>query len=410
MRKTWYAAALLLGALCTIWLFAACGSTTAPVPKPAPLDEGVHSSDTIVAARAFGVHDARIAKLLVPADPAKLALQKDADVKRGFDAARASYGFRSGDSSAVALRMPATASGVIVAGASKDPRFQIQLTPSAAVETAQAEVRDGIIVYKDGYADTDVIASAGRGAAELLYLLKTEAAPHSYAWKVKLPEGVAKVESRNDGIWFLDGAGDLVVHVPEPYAVDAVGTKRTALLEWDSAAREMRVTLTSDAGLVYPILLDPTFETEVWVELQNPPPSRGHQMIYDDARQRLVMFGGTIPLNETWIWDGLTWRKRSSGRGEAPVPQTTVSAILVQLPQRLTAPLGNQLIRKTAKASGPQSTDASRGMPSENPSCSLALWVVTASRVDRHGCSRMSVGNWLLATSQFRPRCAPIIP
>jgi hypothetical protein len=308
MLKRHYRAPLLL-ALCTILAFAGC---SAQIPAPAAELSSVRAADPLIAARAYGVHDARIGRLLAPVQVGG----GSADTARGFDQSRVSYGYRKADSSAVALRMPAMAS---------DARYQIQFTPLGALPASAAEVREGIVTYREGYTDTDVLASVGRGAGELLYLLRSQAAPRTYAWKVQLPDGVAKVESRNDGIWFLDSAGDLVVHVPEPYAVDAVGIKRTALLEWDDASREMRVSLTSDTGLTYPILLDPTFETEVWVELQSPPPHSSAQLLHDPVRKRTVLFGGTIPVNETWLWDGLNWQKRLAGRGEAQVPRDAVA-------------------------------------------------------------------------------------
>jgi hypothetical protein len=50
-----------------------------------------------------------------------------------------------------------------------------------------------------------------------------------------------------------------------------------------------------------------------WV-LQSPtnsPLARdSHAMAYDDARQRIVLFGGHhefVYLNDTWLWDGTNW-------------------------------------------------------------------------------------------------------
>jgi hypothetical protein len=278
-------------------LLALVNCTTAS-PRPVA-DIGVCAADPLTAARAFGVYDARIAKILAPAGDSIRSAGKNAIATQGFDVSRASYGYRAADNTAVALRMPADAAGAFLVGAGSDPRFQIAFAPaSGAIASARAELRDGVIVYRDGYLDTDVIASAGRGAAELLYLLKSDAAPKSYAWKTQLPAGVAKVESRNDGLWFLDSKGELVLHVPEPYAIDANGLRRTALLEYNTGISELRVTLTSDVGLTYPILLDPAFETEVWIELQSPPAAYG-QAIYDEARKRVVMFGGGIPQSDT---------------------------------------------------------------------------------------------------------------
>jgi hypothetical protein len=43
----------------------------------------------------------------------------------------------------------------------------------------------------------------------------------------------------------------------------------------------------------------------------NLPPGRfGAQMVYDRARQNILLFGGGVlgaPLNDTWIWDGMNW-------------------------------------------------------------------------------------------------------
>ncbi|MEM7199454.1 MAG: kelch repeat-containing protein [Planctomycetota bacterium] len=51
-----------------------------------------------------------------------------------------------------------------------------------------------------------------------------------------------------------------------------------------------------------------------WVELQpaaSPPARGGHAMVFDDLRQRVVVYGGAassfLPLGDTWEWDGTTW-------------------------------------------------------------------------------------------------------
>ena len=55
----------------------------------------------------------------------------------------------------------------------------------------------------------------------------------------------------------------------------------------------------------------------VWVQrgAGGPPGRRGHKMVYDAARQRVVLFGGTPmagggSLSDTWEWDGQVWRER----------------------------------------------------------------------------------------------------
>lgn len=53
------------------------------------------------------------------------------------------------------------------------------------------------------------------------------------------------------------------------------------------------------------------FDGEGWTELAIPgPPNRqfGH-MVYDSARQNVVLYGG-VSLGDTWTWDGATWTER----------------------------------------------------------------------------------------------------
>ena len=49
------------------------------------------------------------------------------------------------------------------------------------------------------------------------------------------------------------------------------------------------------------------------VALVTPPARESHAMVFDSARQRVVMFGGDSGagyLNDTWEWDGTTWTQR----------------------------------------------------------------------------------------------------
>jgi N-acetylneuraminic acid mutarotase len=49
----------------------------------------------------------------------------------------------------------------------------------------------------------------------------------------------------------------------------------------------------------------------------SPPARYDHAMAYDEARNRIVLFGGRnasgVPLGDTWEWDGTTWRSVASG-------------------------------------------------------------------------------------------------
>lgn len=59
-----------------------------------------------------------------------------------------------------------------------------------------------------------------------------------------------------------------------------------------------------------------SLQGNVWTQLPGPlPPARGHaQMVYDSARERLVLFGGSVPgphLDDTWEWNGVGWTNPS---------------------------------------------------------------------------------------------------
>tara|TARA_R110002094_G_scaffold206065_1_gene176750 strand:- start:834 stop:2234 length:1401 start_codon:yes stop_codon:yes gene_type:complete len=59
-----------------------------------------------------------------------------------------------------------------------------------------------------------------------------------------------------------------------------------------------------------------------------PTPRTGHAMVYDPARQVVVMFGGNLiggsMSNETWEWDGSTWTLRTPTT--SPPPRSHMAA------------------------------------------------------------------------------------
>jgi hypothetical protein len=59
------------------------------------------------------------------------------------------------------------------------------------------------------------------------------------------------------------------------------------------------------------------FDGVTWTQLTpatTPPPRWGHKMVYDSRRNRIVAFGGrspttTVTANDTWEWDGSDWQQ-----------------------------------------------------------------------------------------------------
>lgn len=74
------------------------------------------------------------------------------------------------------------------------------------------------------------------------------------------------------------------------------------------------------------------WDGQCWTRLSPPnsPSARqNHAMAYDESTSRVVLFGGTgigsnEPLGDTWTWDGTTWTQVSSGipTGTAPCART----------------------------------------------------------------------------------------
>jgi hypothetical protein len=73
------------------------------------------------------------------------------------------------------------------------------------------------------------------------------------------------------------------------------------------------------------------FDGQQWSAAQNegnatPPARFAHAMVYDSARKRTVLFGGTPDgslagaFNDTWEWDGSTWTLVTPA-GASPLPR-----------------------------------------------------------------------------------------
>lgn len=90
------------------------------------------------------------------------------------------------------------------------------------------------------------------------------------------------------------------------------------------AARQ-RIVLFGGVRIASPLVFPPeTWEWDgvVWTQrnpTRNPPPRYSHAMACDEARQRVLLFGGTAAASQAfgdaWTWDGQEWTQVPAGPG-----------------------------------------------------------------------------------------------
>jgi cysteine-rich repeat protein len=93
-----------------------------------------------------------------------------------------------------------------------------------------------------------------------------------------------------------------------------------------------------------------TFDGTSWTlqSIISPPRARtAHTMAFDSARGTVMMFGGGAPsvfelVNDTWEWDGSTWTQRAAG--PAPSPRQATAMIYDLARDKLVLFSGKQLV------------------------------------------------------------------
>jgi len=203
----------------------------------------------------------------------------------------------------------------------------------------EGELSQGRMTYRGAFDATDVVVAATVTRVEEFLLLRDASAPTEYAWQVELPERLAHARRNGGGLVFEDSQQRARLRIPKPVLVDAQGRERVARLGWDAG----RLTVRFDpAGLTYPIVLDPAFESAVW-EQASPEGSalavHRHAAVFDRGRNVTVLFGGTLPgfnayLPETYEYDGTSWSNPSM---PWPMMTATPSRCCLEVPVRARA-------------------------------------------------------------------------
>jgi hypothetical protein len=133
----------------------------------------------------------------------------------------------------------------------------------------------------------------------------------AYAYDTARSRLVAVVDSTSNALNYWDGSRWLSVPGnPQP-------SRRTnTAIAYDNIRDRLVLFGGRDSQGQYP--------TDVWewngaswssIPTQGVPGRSRHAMVFDPVRQRVVMFGGATSagrLNDTWLWDGVSWTAPSS--------------------------------------------------------------------------------------------------
>jgi len=126
--------------------------------------------------------------------------------------------------------------------------------------TASSSGEDSVF-FPNVRTDTDIVMSATPTGVETFTQLRTPGAPRDESFDLSIPEG-ARLEAFGEGARVLNAGGEVILSVSPPWAIDAEGSQVPTNLKIDGHSISISVSPPADA--VFPILLDPLFESYNW--------------------------------------------------------------------------------------------------------------------------------------------------
>ncbi len=233
-----------------------------------------------------------------------------------------SAGWRANDVArhrVLGVRAPRSAHDVVDVGVGRLEHARLRMTLEGAL-AVPGVLDQGRVVYAGALPGTDRVIAATRDAFEDMLVLTSPEAPTTFAWHVAPSAELAHAAMRDGGLELADEGGRVALRIAPPHVVDAHGIMRDAALTWDFGAQLMRIAFDA-SGLAYPIVLDPSIDLGVWLELARLPaglPRYAGGSAFDGARGEMVVFGGqtsfaTTDINaQTWTWNGAAWTWRTT--------------------------------------------------------------------------------------------------
>lgn len=302
-------------------LFVACGVTRSNAPSPT--------------SRTLALHAVERASMV--AGRGALATPRDtAFIRR--ESAFVSEGYRSVETkrySDLGVRLPAYADESTEVGVARFESLRLLVRLEGA-RASEGELHHGRVVYPDVLPDTHRIMVASASTFEEWIVLASPNSPRTFVWKMQLPSGIKEVvQNDGGGFDFLRPSGEPALRMPALVASDASGVPVRVRATWRKDDNALVASLDERdlSGAHYPVSLDPTFDTFAWLDqdTRNAIARFGASIAYDDARGEVVMFGGwredpdnRATYNDTWIWNGSTWRRRLTGVSPSPRAYTSM--------------------------------------------------------------------------------------
>lgn len=171
--------------------------------------------------------------------------------------------------------IPANASGRVELG---DVEVAFGFEGAAHAEGRLVDAASGpggeMVLYPNTHTDTDTAVTYTLSGVETFNYLRSAESPESLALDYVLPQG-ARVEANDDGgVIMVDSAGDVLITMFPPYAVDAQGTDVPMSL----SVADHRVVLDvphRDKDFAYPIMVDPVQHVRDWWANGNSPGFEG---------------------------------------------------------------------------------------------------------------------------------------
>jgi sugar lactone lactonase YvrE len=143
--------------------------------------------------------------------------------------------------------------------------IEIKLAGAPSDRSASTE-EEGTAFYPNVAADSDLTVLPTPTGVETLTQLRSADAPRSETFSLSLPDGASLEEIEGGGALVTKGSESLV-KVDPPTAIDAEGRPVPASLT--ASGNAITVHVAPEQGAVYPILVDPVYESGNYWQLNN---------------------------------------------------------------------------------------------------------------------------------------------